>query len=133
MRRPSEKPTKHLPTRTLIGLVLMTFGCAAADKTIKEETTQPAPVTKKQAAEKPCPEQLREAMELCIDMCRMRNIGAIGEFNKTACDKQCENGTSEYPEKLKNLFKECGKKPEKNGQQPYQNPRKKWRARRRVA
>ncbi|MBU1017726.1 hypothetical protein KKA33_01720 [Patescibacteria group bacterium] len=144
MRRLSEKPTHQNSTRVLIGLVLLTLSCAdvdvVADKPV--DTARPsgdAVETRRGASqegktgEKTCEERLRKAMELCIDMCRMRNIGAIGEFDKTACDKQCENGTSKYPEKLKGLFQKCGKKPEKSGDQPYHNPRKKRHYRKRVA
>ncbi len=127
MHRPSEKPTNHHSTRALIGLVLLTLSCAATDKTIKEEPAKPASTVEKKSKKESCADQLKEAMGLCVDMCRMRKIGEIGKFDKSGCDKKCDNGTSKYPTKLRGLYEKCGKEPEKKGRQEYRNPRQKRR------
>ncbi len=135
MRNPSEKPTNHHSTRTLIGLVLLTLSCAATDKTIKEEPAKPASTVEKKSKKESCADQLKEAMGLCVDMCRMRKIGEIGdEFDKNGCDKKCENGTSKYPTKLRGLYEKCGKKLKKNEITPKKDkvsPKRDHRKRRR--
>ncbi len=136
MHRPSEKPENRLPVRVLIGLLLATFGCAASGKSVEEKTDRLELAIQKHEKKEPCAEQLREAMKLCLDMCKMRNIGAVsGDFDERACEKKCANGTSAYPKSLKGLFKKCGEKPapEKESQQLYKNPRKKQYMRKRVA
>lgn len=137
MHRPSEKPTSHHPTRALIGLVLLTLGCATTDKTIKpasDDTAEKAVEASHGVPEEPCTDKLKEVMGLCVDMCRMRSIGAIGEFDKSTCDKQCEDGTSKYPKSLRGLFDKCGDRLKKNEITPKKDkvsPKRKHRQRRR--